>query len=126
MMKRIDPKYLGVPNICFSLTEKEDDREKKYAKQRIKRGFDDSETWCLASTIARFILPRLKRFKDITIAYPGEIETPRDWSNIVEKMIVAFELVLGDDASWMWSEEEKKQFEEGMDLFKKWYLGLWW
>ena len=41
-------------------------------------------------------------------------------------MIVAFELVLGDDASWMWSEEEKKQFEEGMDLFKKWYLGLWW
>jgi len=126
MMKKIDPKYLGVPNICFSLTEKEDDREKKYSKQRIERGFDDSETWCLASTITRFILPRLKRFKDITIAYPGEIETPEDWNNIVEKMIVAFELVLSDDASWMWSEEEKKQFEEGMDLFKKWYLGLWW
>ena len=42
-----DPKYLGIPNICFSLTEDTDRRESEYKEQRIQRGFDDSETWSL-------------------------------------------------------------------------------
>ena len=37
----------------------------KFLWQRWTRGFDDSETWSLYDTIARFILPRLKRFKEI-------------------------------------------------------------
>lgn len=28
MKNKIDPKYIGVPNICFSLTKKDDKREK--------------------------------------------------------------------------------------------------
>ena len=51
----IDIKYLNIPNICFSLTEKDDEREEKFIKQRIERGFDDSETWGLDHTIASFI-----------------------------------------------------------------------
>ncbi len=27
-----DIKYLGVPNVCFSLTNKDDDREQKFIK----------------------------------------------------------------------------------------------
>lgn len=37
----------------------------KFLWQRWTRGFDDSETWSLDSTISYFILPRLKRFKEI-------------------------------------------------------------
>ena len=43
--KTTDPKYLGVPNICFSLTSPTDDREAEYSIQRKERGFDSSETW---------------------------------------------------------------------------------
>ena len=61
----IDIKYLGIPNICFSLTGKDDKREIDFIKQRLERGFDDSETWSLRDTIALFILPRLKRYQEI-------------------------------------------------------------
>lgn len=37
----------------------------KFLWQRWIRGFDDSETWSLDSTIVEFILPRLKRFKEV-------------------------------------------------------------
>jgi len=57
----VDVKYLGIPNICFSLTDKDDKREIDFIKQRIERGFDDSETWSLRDSMALFILPRLKR-----------------------------------------------------------------
>ena len=60
--KTMDPKYLGVPNICFSLTKPDDEREAEYSVQRKERGFDSSETWSLRDTIIEFVLPRLEVF----------------------------------------------------------------
>ena len=60
-----DIKYLGVPNVCFSLTSENDDREKLFSQQRIERGFDDSETWSLKDSIIKFIIPRLERYEEI-------------------------------------------------------------
>ena len=37
-------------------------REEEFSKQRIKRGFDESELWNLYITISKFIFPRLKQF----------------------------------------------------------------
>ena len=62
----VDVKYIGVPNVCFSQTEKDDKREIEFLKQRLERGFDDSETWSLSDTVGLFTLPRLKRFKEVT------------------------------------------------------------
>ena len=76
-----DIKYLGVPNVCFSLTNKDDDREEKFSKQRIERGFDDSETWSLRDTIANFILPRLKAFNEITFSRPADLEDISEWND---------------------------------------------
>lgn len=64
-----DPKYLGIPNIQFSLTDKTDEREEKFSQQRIERGFDDSETWSLDCTITKFILPRLKDSEKLLILF---------------------------------------------------------
>jgi len=60
--EKIDVKYLNIPNICFSLTETDDERETKFKQQRIERGFVDSETWGLNHTIVSFIIPRLERY----------------------------------------------------------------
>jgi len=87
MKNKKDPKYLGIPNICFSLTDKNDVREKKFKKQRLKRGFDDSETWSLRDTIAKFIIPRLKRFKK---KYIENIEYDKEFIKKIDKSIIAF------------------------------------
>jgi len=61
----VDFKYMQIPNICFSLTDVDDKREMEFKKQRLERGFDDSETWSLRDTIANFIIPRLERYEEI-------------------------------------------------------------
>ena len=121
----VDVKYSKVPNICFSLTDKTDNREPDYVKQRQLRCFDDSETWSLTDTICHFILPRLQRFKEINASTPGQL-TEQEWNAILDKMIVAFQLTCKDKGSRIWSEEESKQIDEGLDLFREWFMGLWW
>ena len=124
MPKKVDVKYLGIPNICFSLTRQDDHRETVFKKQRIERGFDDSETWSLFYTITKFILPRLKCFREVYAGYPGST-TSEEWKSILDKMIRAFELVLRDNSKWM-DEAEEKEYQEGMKLFSEWFRGLWW
>lgn len=91
--KRKDPKYLGIPNINFSLSKSSDKREGKYMNQRKLRGFDDTELWSLDCTICSFIAPRLKVFiKNTMGSCPGKfIDNPDEWVNILNKMLYAFE-----------------------------------
>lgn len=117
-----DPKFLGIPNICFSLTEKNDEREIQYSEQRIETGFDDSETWSLNCTISNFILPRLKRFKELSEERTIRNNLHKDL-NII---IIAFELVVRDNGCWIWTEIEEKQVNKGLKLFRKNFFKLWW
>jgi hypothetical protein len=123
MKKIIDHKYIGVPNICFSLTDKDDDREKEYSKQRIEFGFDDSETWSLRDTIANFIIPRLERYEEISKEF---LIRDEELINDINKFLIAMKLTARDKGSLILSEEEKKQLTEGLDAFPKIFLSLWW
>lgn len=118
-----DPKYLGIPNIQFSLTDKTDEREEKFSQQRIERGFDDSETWSLDCTITKFILPRLKRFREITHSFPAEFEKAEDWYMILDDMIVAFQTM---NDTFTPDNEQDKIIKKGLKLFRKHYHSLWW
>ena len=109
-----DIKYLGVPNVCFSLTEKNDDREKMYSKERISRGFDDSETWSLTNTIASFLIPRLERYIEIT--------KEKEYNDILTML----KLVDRDGGSWIFTDEEKKKIEVGLESLKNNFFNLWW
>lgn len=109
--------------------DKDDKRYKRYCTQLKQNGFCDAETWSLDSVICQFVLPRLKRFKELNIGYPGGEITWEKWNEILDKMIFAFEfnLVMDD-----WSHDkpgfdaEYAKFEEGMQLFAKWFRHLWW
>lgn len=128
MKKKVpDIKYLGIPNVCFSLTEKNDKREKKYAKQRIERGFDDSETWSLDCTVARFVLPRLKRFREIApkTGIPGDM-TLEQWESILDKMIAAFEIMASGDVPPYKNEKGGDIVDEGFKIFCDYFFALWW
>jgi hypothetical protein len=122
-MKKIDHKYIGVPNICFSLTEKDDDREKEFSKQRFEFGFDDSETWSLRDTIANFIIPRLERYEEISKDF---LIRDEELISDINKFLIAMKLTSRDSGSLILSEEEEKQLREGLDAFPKIFLSLWW
>lgn len=123
--KEKDIKYLGVPNVCFSLTDKDDDREPDFRKQRIKYGFDDSETWSLRDTIGNFIIPRLERYLEIMDDI-GENEYSKQHIKDAKKFLKAMKLVTRDNGVCLFSDEEKKQLEKGLRKFPDIFMGLWW
>ena len=99
------------------------------------------ETWNLDYTIAKFVLPRLKLFKEVNIRYPrrGEMDTPEKWDEALDKMIYSFKQIVDDNCCNDYGidfandpdcmkkfEEINKQINEGLELFGKWFMHLWW
>jgi len=118
----VDPKYIGVPNICFSDIDTGDERESKFRQQRIERGFDDSEMWTLKDTIARFIIPRLERYeeiaKDVLIRDEKLIEN-------INKFIIAMKLTIKNKTRVSLDKDEEKQLLDGLKSFHKMFNSLW-
>ena len=111
------------------------------------------ETWSLDVTLAKYIIPRLKKFKELENGYPGrdEMDTPEKWDDALDKMIQAFEYVIDYDSYWIgdqkydyfslsYEEGREKTIEnlraedirrlaainEGLQLFAKYYMSLRW
>ena len=119
----VDFKYMQIPNICFSLTDVDDKREMEFKKQRLERGFDDSETWSLRDTIANFIIPRLERYEEIAKDFlKREPELEED----IECFLNAMKLVARDDGALILTDEEEKQMWRGLEAFPKIFMSLWW
>ena len=123
LLGKADIKYSNIPNICFSLTDKKDKREKELIKQRIERGFDDSETWSLRDTIANFIIPRLERYIEITDVKLKQ--TDKDKKNI-KTFLNAMKLVARENGALVLNKKESKILHKGLKKFHKIFLGLWW
>lgn len=123
---------LGRENVNFSLVEPEenDERAKKFKEQRMTRGFDDSETWSLDSTIAKFLVPRLKAFKECKNGYPARM-TEKKWNKILDEMIEGFELYLTHD-EWELCQDKNIYNEKSLKVnkalkhFSKYFYDLWW
>lgn len=99
-----------------------DPRQKKWAKQRKKRGFDDTETWSLDVTFAKFLVPRLKRFKKINNGIPHGL-TEEKWNKVLDVIIEGFEEVIKNGAGELYDPDK---VEKGLNLFKIWFRGMWW
>lgn len=96
--------------------------------QRRTRGWDDRETWNLDISLSEMIVPRLKRFKEVTDCYMGE--NPGEWAANIDKMIRAFELCRDQfelaNGHCIHTKEEQAQIAEGLGLFARYYQALWW
>lgn len=125
-MNNIDPR--GIKNVNFSLGKETDEREPEWKAQRLTRGFDDTEMWSLDCTIAAFIAPRLKVFKEQAARigdHPVSI-TSEKWQEILSQMIEGFELY-PDHFNWPSedSNENWKKVYKALELFKNWFMNLW-
>lgn len=92
--------------------------------QRCWRGWDDSETFSLDFSLAKIILPRLKRFHQIKCGYPASM-TKEEWNIILDKMIAMFEFS-ASEARYIADKKEFDKHQEGLELFTKYYWHLWW
>lgn len=112
----------GIPNVCFSMINENDDRWEKFTKQRLERGFDESELWNLDGTIAKFIYPRLKEFSECSDGIrPNGIES-EEWEDILNQMVKGFELIASDKIK---TDEEEELEQKALDLFSKYFFCLW-
>jgi hypothetical protein len=100
-------------------------RSIKHWWQRRIRGWDDQDTWSLDHSLPKVILPRLKRFRKLTIGYPSALNSMEEWHEILDKMIAAFEFY-GSEKRWTEQASEYEKHCEGIELFAKWYGALWW
>jgi len=128
-MKKLSKKLQSSWSLKAPPFVKESDRRyARYVKQLETNGFCDAETWSLDSTICRFILPRLKRFKEINTGYPSDLE-PEEWNLILDKIIFAFEFEL---LKYEWDQnkddfaDKYAKYKEGMKLFAERFEDLWW
>lgn len=99
-------------------------RSVRFWWQRMTRGWDDSDTWSLDFTVSALILPRLRRFKETTIAHPDDT-TEQEWDKQLDKMIAAFEFGASEER-WAAPHDEYAKHQEGLDLFAKYFWALWW
>ena len=92
-------------------------------KQRIKRGFDDSETWGLDHTIASFLIPRLEQYQEI-----ANERLARDKKRIenVDTLLEAMKLIESDEGIHDWNKEEEEIVMKDLELFPQVFLKLWW
>lgn len=117
--------HMQTPNSLAYESGKEYDRQKtrrtQYKQFKQEHGFDPSEIWSLDINIAKFVYPRLVKFKQDLICVPVDL-SEEEWRNILDKIIFAMRvLAIGTD-------EEFNQFynkvNEGCELFGKYMLQL--
>lgn len=119
--------------------KKRSKKAKKFAK---KWGFRYEQSWGLDVEIAKFVLPRLAYLRDNHCGYPADL-MPHDefgnrlnsedngdekWTNILNDMCIAFELIIKDEYEHIDMpeyEEHQKIIEKGINLFAKFYRNLW-
>jgi|SRR6185369_9639069 len=123
MIKSLKKVYRWIRFRSLSLKK----RDIRFLRQRLTRGWDDGDTFSLDYSLAKLILPRLRRFKEITAGdYNTASPERQQWYDELDKMIAAFEWY-GSEKRWADNEFEKmKEHQEGLNLFAKYYGGLWW
>lgn len=120
MFKKIKKAYRWLRYDSWRLKK----RSARFLYQRLTRGWDDSDTFSLDHSLAKVIVPRLKRFRQVTIGSPGDL-TMEEWQAMLDKMIAAFEFAASEER-WSAGPEEFEKHNEGLELFAQWYWALWW
>ena len=85
-----------------------------------------SELWGLDFTLAKYILPRLIKFKENAEGHPSDI-TWEEYLIILDKMIWSFSYIIKEEYSSTLEDYEKedKRCREGLHLFAEYFRSLW-
>lgn len=91
-------------------------------REKLREELDDF-TFSFDISLAKFILPRLRRLKKRYL----EWTSPTDGLNrkVFNKMIYSFDKI-AKGYPYVVTNKDCKKIQEGLDLFAKHYMALWW
>ena len=128
MFEKLITKLINFPHWC-KLTL-------RYFIQRKKWGFDDTETWNLDLSFYEWLLPRLKRFTELTNSYDDSKNSFENWKKELEENIKKLELIIKyqfDEINFPANYPNKSPLnayienrQEFMEWFGKNINNLWW
>ena len=123
----------------------------KHFFQRRFRGFDDTETWDLGDKFYKWIYPRLKRYAEISMGYPLDCKSHKEWIDTLNYRVKQLDWILNvnefDFTHWEFIPEDeldklKKDdkikiyminitaYDKCVDDFNQWFAKnvnqLWW
>lgn len=110
--------YIDEIKACNGNTK---DREKQMLADYEEKGFCEIEMWCLATSIAKFALPRLKQFM-VTVE-----KNPHNYSASLkdfECMIYSFQKIIDGEHLYV-SKKEISKIQQGLNLFSKHLVEMW-
>lgn len=96
----------------------------KWTYQTWTRGYSDCNIWNLDSTIAQFILPRLKAFQNLERRGHPHNLTAKQWESALLDMVYAMEMSAKGDWNLPKKYDEKKH-RRGLEFFGKYFNYLW-
>lgn len=111
---------------------KKDKRNKKWAKERKKYGFDSRETWNMDITFLAWLYEHLRMYQDVSIVdltfhkfdYNGEIISLED---AINKILENIKFVFKNETSYFLENKEVIAAEnEIIPLFHMIWKFLWW
>ncbi len=105
--------------------DESDKRYERFLEHEKEHGWSPDELWSLDATLATWLTPRLKGFRNqVEKGFtPGCIETNEEWLEILDKMIASFEIIQNEDTVAIHNENDMVQ--EGLDLFREYFFCLW-
>ena len=85
----------------------------------------NKELWNLDYTLTQFILPRLLAFRKMKrYSYPNEFKSIKEWNRVLDKIIMAFEIMEKDEEYFM-KKSDMDKVNCGLELFAKHFRSLW-
>jgi hypothetical protein len=101
----------------------DDNRQGAWAKQRISRGFDNTELWNLDIAFAKLMLPRVKEFIEYA---PPYFESPNDqksWRRDMTFIINGLELLASGEC--IFNQKQEKTIRLGLKSFIRNIRSMW-
>ena len=105
--------------------DKSDHRFEKFTQHEKEHGWSPDELWSLDFSIAKYLVPRLKGFRDRVDGEltPGCFETNEEWVEVLNQMIAAFEIIQNEDIVEV--DDQNDIVHNGLDLFREYFFCLW-
>lgn len=103
--------------------KKQEEKKKRALKKYNEMLWDDC--FNLDNSIAEYIYPRLKYFKETSISMPSEFDEAEQWYETLDKIIYAFQYIVEELDYEFDDKESRERHDEGMLLFAKHFMNLW-
>ena len=113
-------KHVGGPMYA----DKADPQYEEFKQTQKETGVSPDELWSFFTTIACFILPRMKMFREYASgSIPRCFRTSDEWVAEIDKMIDAFSLIAEEKEAY--DKQEKARIKAGLNSFIKYFFALW-